>query len=208
MVPAFGSRRVAVCVSRTQFQKSRTFASASQDDAGKGFVHMADITAKSVTTRKAVARCRVELPAAVYDVLRKTADSPVDASTGAGGRPTVPKGDLFAVSQVAGVLAAKNTPSILPLCHPGLPIEAVDVRLKLSDRADVKEHHPGHIDVQTTVQVSGKTGVEMEALSACAAAALNVYDMCKPLSKGIRITDMELLSKSGGKSGDWVRGDA
>ena len=102
------------------------------------------------------------------------------------------KGDVFATSRVAAIMAAKNTPSIVPLCHP-LPLERVDVEFETEPE--------GVVHVTVTVSAHARTGVEMETLTACSAAALTVYDMCKMFERGMVITDLRLLSKSGGKSG-------
>merc|ERR1712039_850627 len=101
------------------------------------------------------------------------------------------------VSEVAGIMAAKRTPDILPLCHP-LPLSKASVECRL-DRAG------GVVEVTADIQCTGPTGVEMESLTAAATAALCIYDMCKPITKGIVISDLRLLTKSGGKSGDYNR---
>jgi cyclic pyranopterin monophosphate synthase len=145
-----------------------------------GEIHMMDIGSKPVTRRRAVARVRITLPTHVRDRLR------------AG---TVPKGDVLAVARVAGIMAAKRTPDIVPLCHP-LPLSHVEV-VPTIDGAGVS--------VTATAETTAQTGVEMEALTAAAAAALTVYDMTKGLDPAISITDLELVEKSGGKSGHWVR---
>ncbi|MCD6287551.1 MAG: cyclic pyranopterin monophosphate synthase MoaC, partial [Candidatus Hydrogenedentes bacterium] len=103
--------------------------------------------------------------------------------------------DVPATARVAAVMAAKNTPSFIPLCHP-LPIEHVDVEFATESS--------GVIRVETTVSAHARTGVEMEALTACAAAALTIYDMCKMLERGIEISGLRLLSKSGGKTGEYI----
>jgi cyclic pyranopterin phosphate synthase len=110
----------------------------------------------------------------------------------------VAKGDVLAVAQVAGVMAAKRTPDLIPLCHP-LPITGVDMTFEL----DVDQ---ARLEIRATVRVTGRTGVEMEALTAASVAALTVYDMCKALDKGMEITDIVLLEKVGGKSGHYLRG--
>ena len=109
----------------------------------------------------------------------------------------VAKGDVLAVAQVAGVMAAKRTPDLIPLCHP-LPITGVSMHFELDE---------GHarLEIQATVRVTGRTGVEMEALTAAAVAALTVYDMCKAVDRGMSIGNIELLHKAGGKSGEFVR---
>ncbi|HLG18329.1 MAG TPA: cyclic pyranopterin monophosphate synthase MoaC [Bdellovibrionota bacterium] len=112
-------------------------------------------------------------------------------------RGEVPKGDVLAVARVAGIMAAKETSRILPLCHP-IPLESVDVEFTL-------RHRPTEIEVRTTARATWKTGVEMEALAAAAAAALTIYDMCKSLERGITLERLELAEKRGGRSGIWVR---
>ncbi|CAK0902323.1 unnamed protein product [Prorocentrum cordatum] len=143
---------------------------------------MVDVSGKATTRRTARAACVVEVG---EEVARAIAD----------GR--VAKGDVFTVSEVAGIMAAKRTPDILPLCHP-LPLRRAVVECRLDASA-------GRVEVVADVSCDGPTGVEMESLTAAAAAALCIYDMCKPISKGIVISDLRLLSKSGGKSGDYER---
>ncbi len=107
------------------------------------------------------------------------------------------KGDVLAVAQVAGVMGAKRTPDLIPLCHP-LPISGVDMAFELDEPTS-------SIEIRATVKVSGRTGVEMEALTAVSVAALTVYDMCKAVDPGMSIEGIELLYKAGGKSGEFVR---
>lgn len=144
---------------------------------------MVDVGGKAPTLRTATARARVELGPRAYAAL--------DASENA-------KGDALAVARIAGIQAAKRTSEWIPLCHP-LLFDAVNVTFT-RDPA-------GHaVEVRTEVRGSGRTGYEMEALVAASAAALTVYDMCKAADKGIRIGPVELLGKTGGKSGDWSAG--
>ena len=110
----------------------------------------------------------------------------------------LPKGDVLTTAKVAGVLAAKQTPNLIPLAHP-LAITSVDITFDLDQGA-------GTIEVRAIVRCDGKTGVEMEAMTACAVAALTIYDMCKSAEKGISIEALQLVRKSGGKSGTWERG--
>lgn len=145
-----------------------------------GAARMVDVTAKSVTARTATARGRVEVSADVVALLR-----------GEG----VPKGDALAVSRVAGIMAAKRTPDLIPLCHP-LAISGVEVDLEVVDDA---------VLISATVRSADRTGVEMEALTSVSVAALTVVDMVKAVDKLARITDIEVVAKSGGKSGDWRR---
>jgi cyclic pyranopterin monophosphate synthase len=141
---------------------------------------MVDVTAKDVTARTATARGRVEVSAEVVALLR-----------GEG----VPKGDALAVARIAGIMAAKRTPDLIPLCHP-LAIGGVEVDLEVLDAA---------VAISATVRTADRTGVEMEALTAVSVAALTVVDMVKAVDKLARITDIEVVAKSGGKSGDWRR---
>ena len=148
------------------------------DDSGAA--RMVDVGDKAVTARSATARGRVETTADVVALLR-----------GEG----VPKGDALGVARVAGIMAAKRTPDLVPLCHP-LAISGVEVDLTLDDAAVV---------VEATVRTTDRTGVEMEALTSVTVAALTVVDMIKAVDKGARITDVEVVAKSGGRSGDWSR---
>src|SRR5690242_17761779 len=141
---------------------------------------MVDVGDKEVTTRVAVAAGRLLVSPAVLELLR-----------GEG----VPKGDALGVARVAGIMAAKRTPDLVPLCHP-LAIAGVTVDLDVTDDA---------VEITATVRTTDRTGVEMEALTAVSVAALTVVDMVKAVDKGAVITDVLVESKSGGKSGDWVR---
>jgi cyclic pyranopterin phosphate synthase len=145
-----------------------------------GAARMVDVTAKSVTDRVAVASGRVLVSADVVALLR-----------GVG----VPKGDVLGVARVAGIMAAKRTPDLVPLCHP-LAISGVTVDLEIDDDA---------VAITATVRTADRTGVEMEALTAVAVAALTVVDMVKAVDKAAVITDVRIESKSGGKSGTWRR---
>jgi cyclic pyranopterin phosphate synthase len=109
----------------------------------------------------------------------------------------LPKGDVLTAAKVAGVLAAKQTPNLIPLAHP-LALESVDITFDLDPAG-------GAIEVRAIVRCEGKTGVEMEAMTACAVAALTIYDMCKSAEKGIVIEAVQLVRKTGGKSGTWER---
>jgi cyclic pyranopterin phosphate synthase len=145
---------------------------------------MVDVSDKSVTARSATARGRVEVSPRVVELLR-----------GEG----VPKGDALAVARVAGIMAAKRTPDLVPLCHP-LPISGVEVTLEVEDGAN-----GGAVAILATVRTTARTGVEMEALTSVTVAALTVIDMVKAVDKHARITDVEVVAKSGGRSGDWSR---
>lgn len=145
-----------------------------------GAARMVDVSGKEVTARAAVATGRVLVSAAVVDLLRS------------GG---VPKGDALAVARIAGIMAAKRTPDLVPLCHP-LAIAGVEVELAVADDA---------VEIRATVRTADRTGVEMEALTAVSVAALAVVDMIKAVDKAAVITDVRVESKSGGKSGEWRR---
>ena len=148
------------------------------DEAGAA--RMVDVSGKDVTAREAVAAARVLVSDEVVSLLR-----------GAG----VPKGDTLAVARLAGIMGAKQTPSLIPLCHP-LALSSVTVDLAVADDA---------VDITATVRTTDRTGVEMEALTAVAVAGLTVVDMVKAVDKRAVITDVRILRKSGGKSGDFTR---
>ena len=152
----------------------------------KGNARMVDVGAKDVTERTATARGRILVSPETLTAIRE------------GG---VAKGDVFSVSRLAGIMAAKRTPDLIPLCHP-LPLSSVAVDLAESGDGD------SAIDITATCKVTAKTGVEMEALTAVAVAALTVYDMCKAADKSMRITDIHLLHKAGGRSGVYEAADA
>jgi cyclic pyranopterin monophosphate synthase len=145
-----------------------------------GAARMVDVTGKDVTARTATATGRVLVSAEVVALLR-----------GEG----VPKGDALAVARIAGIMGAKQTPSLVPLCHP-LAISGVTVDLEVADDA---------VQISATVRTADRTGVEMEALTAVSVAALTVVDMVKAVDKGAVISDVRVESKTGGKSGDWHR---
>ena len=149
------------------------------DEAGAA--RMVDVSEKDVTARVATASGRVLVSAEVVGLLR-----------GEG----VPKGDALAVARIAGIMGAKKTPDLIPLCHP-LAISGVTVELAVADDA---------VEIHATVRTTDRTGVEMEALTAVSVAALTVVDMVKAVDKGAVISDVRVESKSGGKSGDWARG--
>ena len=141
---------------------------------------MIDVTAKDVTMREAVAACRVRMS---HDTRRLVMERALD------------KGDALEVARVAGIMAAKKTSDLIPLCHP-IGIGAIEVSL---DEAD------DGIDVTARVRTAERTGVEMEAMTAVAVAALTVYDMVKGTERGVEVTDLRLVTKSGGRSGTWSR---
>jgi len=149
----------------------------------QGHAHMVDVGGKDVTHRRAVAEAFVQMH-------RET-----EAMIASG---AAPKGDVFAAARLAGIMAAKRTSDLIPLCHP-LGLTRVSVELKASD-----DERAG-VAITATAETDGKTGVEMEALTAAAVAALTIYDMCKAVDRGMTITDVRLLSKEGGKSGTWTR---
>ena len=146
------------------------------DEAGRP--RMVDVTGKSDTEREAVAKCLVRMKASTFDLLKKGA---------------LPKGDVLAVAQMAGIMAAKQTPQLIPLCHPVL-IGDVKVEFNLNEPDST-------VEITATVKSLGKTGVEMEALTAVTVTALTIYDMCKAVDRGIQIDRVRLVRKSGGKSG-------
>src|SRR5213595_2092688 len=146
----------------------------------KGEVRMVDVSEKAVTTRTAAARGFVKMKARVVNAVRRLKN---------------PKGNPLEVARIAGIAEAKRTAEWIPLCHP-LPLTHIDVTARLCKNG---------VEIRSHVAASAQTGVEMEALVAVAAAALTVYDMCKALDKGIEISDVFLLEKTGGKSGDFRR---
>jgi cyclic pyranopterin phosphate synthase len=145
-----------------------------------GAARMVDVSDKEVTARTATASGRVLVSARVVELLR-----------GEG----VPKGDALAVARLAGIMGAKQTPALIPLCHP-LAISGVTVDLTVGDAS---------VDITATVRTTDRTGVEMEALTAVTVAALTVVDMVKAVDKAAVITDVRVEAKSGGRSGDWTR---
>ena len=145
-----------------------------------GRARMVDVTAKDATHRRAVARCRISMQP----------DTASKIATGA-----ITKGDVLAVARVAGIQAAKQTPNLLPLCHP-LLVGSVFVNFRIEE---------DHVEVEAQVDTVDRTGVEMEALTACAVAALTVYDMCKSVDRGMVIGELTLWEKTGGRSGHYRR---
>ncbi|MBW7836163.1 MAG: cyclic pyranopterin monophosphate synthase MoaC [Sphingomonadales bacterium] len=145
----------------------------------KGQARMVDVSEKDVTSRKAVAKGRVRLSAEVLALI-------VEGKA--------PKGDVFAAARLAGIMAAKKTADLIPLCHP-LPLSAVNVDFTVEKEA---------IEITATVTVSGRTGVEMEALTAVSVAALTLYDMVKAVDKRMVIGDIRLVAKEGGRSGHFT----
>jgi cyclic pyranopterin phosphate synthase len=148
------------------------------DETGRA--RMVDVTAKDETVRVAVARGRVVMQSETLRLLL---------------RGEIAKGNVLTTAQVAGTMAAKKTSELIPMCHP-LLLTGIEVELTPDEAASA-------VEISATVRTTGKTGVEMEALTAVSIAALAVYDMCKAVDKGIRVQDVRLESKTGGKSGDW-----
>ena len=142
---------------------------------------MIDISSKKETQSLATARARININKDTLAMVRKN---------------NIPKGDVLAVAQAAGILAAKRTPGLIPLCHP-LLLSSISVDFSLPVRNS-------YIDITATVKGKGQTGFEMEALTAAAIAALTIYDMCKMFDRGMTITGLRLVKKSGGKSGDYT----
>jgi len=151
------------------------------DDQGNAI--MVDVGAKDETVREATASGRVLMEEATLRLIQSRG---------------VKKGDVMSVAQLAGIMAAKRTPDLIPLCHP-LPLTSVKVTLAVVTA-------PASIEITATCRLKGRTGVEMEALTAVSVAALTVYDMCKAVDRGMRISDIRLMKKSGGKSGDYEAG--
>lgn len=147
----------------------------------QGRARMVDVSDKEVSTRTAVAGCYLELSEEIYSAVTE-------------GR--IEKGDVLSVAQVAGIMAAKNTHQIIPMCHP-LPLSGIDISF------DWRNDGGFNLQITAEVKTKGRTGVEMEALTAASATALTVYDMCKALDKGLVIHETKLVSKTGGKSGDY-----
>ena len=146
----------------------------------EGNARMVNVSGKDITVREARACARVLLNGKTFNLIKT------------GG---VKKGDVLTVAQVAGIMGAKKTPDLIPMCHP-IIIDGTDVKLKLNEEETA-------VDIEATVKCTGRTGVEMEALTACSLAALTVYDMCKAVQRDIEITDIKLLMKSGGIHGDY-----
>ena len=146
----------------------------------QGRARMVDVTLKEITFRQAEAEGRVRMNPETVELIRT------------GGAP---KGDVLAVAQVAGIMAAKRTHELIPMCHP-LRLTAVDISFTLEETA---------VHIRSQVKCRGETGVEMEALTAASAAALTIYYMCKAVQRDMEITDVRLCRKSGGKTGDYVK---
>lgn len=148
----------------------------------EGRANMVDVTPKDETLRVAVARGIIKMQPETLQAIREG---------------SIAKGDVLAVAQVAGIMAAKRTSDMIPMCHP-LFITGADLSFKI-------DPNRSQVEIQSIVKVTGKTGVEMEALTAVSAAALTIYDMCKAIDKGMVISDIRLVEKTGGKSGQYIR---
>ena len=145
-----------------------------------GRARMVDVTPKDPTHRRAVARCKVFM---------------APETTAAIANREVKKGDVLAVARVAGIQAAKRTSDMIPLCHP-LLVGSVHVNFEIGD---------DHVAIETQVDTIDRTGVEMEAMTACSIAALTIYDMCKSIDRSMTIGELQLWEKNGGRSGTWRR---
>ena len=145
-----------------------------------GHAHMVDITAKSETERRAVAACRVTMQPETLALIASAA---------------APKGDVLAAARIAGIMAAKRTADLIPLCHP-IPLAQVAIGLEPAENA---------VEIRATVTSVGRTGVEMEALTAASVTALTIYDMCKATDRGMRIDALRVVEKSGGRSGAFTQ---
>ena len=153
----------------------------------EGRARMVDVTAKNITTRVAVAQGKILMRAETLAMIVEK---------------RVAKGDVFSVARVAGIMGAKRTPDLIPMCHP-LNITSIEISL-------TPEENPSRVEIEATVKVTGQTGVEMEAMTAVAVSALTIYDMCKAVDRGmpsgeITIDEIHLAQKSGGKSGTFTR---
>lgn len=154
-----------------------------------GRARMVDVSAKDSTERVAIAQARVSLQPETLEKIQ---------------RGKIAKGDVLSVAQVAGVMGAKKTPDLIPMCHP-LLITSVDISFK--EESQPNQDGLCAIHIFATVKTTGQTGVEMEAMTAASVAALTIYDMCKAIDRGMSFTNVCLLSKSGGKSGTYTRPD-
>jgi cyclic pyranopterin phosphate synthase len=148
----------------------------------EGRARMVDVTQKDVTSRVAAARGTVFMRAETLALILEN---------------KVEKGDVFSVARVAGIMAAKKTPELIPMCHP-LNITSVEIFL-------TPQKNPARVEIEAVVKVSGQTGVEMEAMTAVSACGLTIYDMCKAVDREMSIGEIRLIKKSGGKSGTFIR---
>ena len=148
----------------------------------QGRARMVDVSDKEVTSRVAVARGRVLMRPETLSLIQEG---------------KVKKGDVFSVARVAGIIAAKKTSALIPMCHP-LNLTSIEIHL-------FPQQDPARVEIEAVVRVDGKTGVEMEAMTAVSVAGLTIYDMCKAVDREMSIGDIRLIKKSGGKSGSFVR---
>ena len=148
----------------------------------KGLARMVDVSEKEVTERTAIARSKVYVNRETYELIKTGGMS---------------KGNVLATAQIAGIMAAKKTSDIIPMCH-NIPLTGVDINFNMDDANCT-------IEISATAKCSGKTGVEMESLTAASVAALTIYDMCKAVQRDIKISDIQLEYKAGGKSGEYRR---
>ena len=164
-----------------QLPTTRTMAQLNHLDE-QGRARMVDVSDKEITSRIAVARGSIRMhPETLTLILEEK----------------IEKGDVFSVARVAGIMAAKKTSELIPMCHP-LNITSVEVELTPGEK-------PARVDIEASVRVSGKTGVEMEAMTAVSVAGLTIYDMCKAVDREMTISEIRLVEKSGGKSGRFIR---
>ena len=147
---------------------------------GKGNAIMVDVSGKEITERIAIASCDVQVDSATMALI-------------VGGN--IKKGDVLSVARLAGILGAKKTPELIPLCHP-LALTSAELDIRCDEKLSI-------IEITAKCKINARTGVEMEALTAVSIAALTIYDMCKAVDKGIIISNIKLLEKTGGKSGQW-----
>ena len=148
----------------------------------QGRARMVDVSAKEITSRTAIARGSIHMRVETLALILED---------------KIEKGDVFSVARVAGIMAAKKTSELIPMCHP-LNIASVEIDLTAAQ-------DPARVDIEATVRVSGKTGVEMEAMTAVSVAGLTIYDMCKAVDREMTIGEIRLVKKSGGKSGTFIR---
>jgi cyclic pyranopterin phosphate synthase len=148
----------------------------------QGRARMVDVSAKEITSRIAIASGSIHMRAETLALILED---------------KIEKGDVFSVARVAGIMAAKKTSELIPMCHP-VNITAVEIELMV-------QKEPARVDIEATVRVSGKTGVEMEAMTAVSVAGLTIYDMCKAVDREMTIGEIRLVKKSGGKSGTFIR---
>ena len=179
----------AAIVGRDSEGLTNDFMRLTHFDA-KGAARMVDVGHKPNTERVAVASGRVVMAPETLALIQSQID---------GGPTALAKGDVIGAARLAGIMAAKRTPELIPLCHP-LPLSSIEVEITPADT-------PPGLLIEATVRTTGKTGVEMEALTAVSVAGLTVYDMCKAVDRGMSLEDVRLMRKSGGASGEFVAGE-